>query len=275
MHLILRRKRKRIGMSRLRGFTLIELLVVIAVIILLMAILLPALQRVRRQSKAVECQSTLRQWGLVWSMYTEQNNSRFPFGSTQNLGAPVNFAIDWRMELEDFYSNDRRILFCPMTTKTYEDGANQVKYTITVDSIWGRKSSYAANEWIFDDFSIGKMERPTRWGTPDVPNTYNVPVMGDSCWWHRSFPDPNDQPPTYDGEPPNGTGPVAMRIFCIDRHDGGINILFMDWSVRKVGLKELWALKWHRSYDTSGLWTKAGGVYPEDWPEWMRGLKDY
>jgi hypothetical protein len=52
-------------------------------------------------------------------------------------------------------------------------------------------------------------------------------------------------------------------------------MLFMDWSVRKVGLKELWTLKWHRSYDTAGPWTKAGGVKPEDWPQWMRIFKDY
>jgi len=77
-----------------KGFKLIELLVVIAVIVLLMALLLPALQQVRRQAKAVACQSTLKQWGLVWSMYTDQNNGKFLFGSTQNLTAPVNFAID-------------------------------------------------------------------------------------------------------------------------------------------------------------------------------------
>ncbi len=258
-------------MSKQRGFTLIELLVVIAIITLLMALLLPALQRVRRQAKAVACQSTLKQWGFVWSMYTEQNNSRFPWGATNNLNATINFAIDWRTELEDFYSNDRRILFCPMTTKTRAEGA-QVKYAITVDSIWGRKSSYTANEWILDDFSIGKMVRPTYWGTPNVPNAYKVPVMGDSFRWYGCRPDPNDQPPTYEGESPSGSN---MRAFCIDRHDGGINILFMDWSVRIVGLKELWTLKWHRSYDTAGPWTRAGGVHPEDWPEWMRHFKDY
>jgi len=66
-----------------------------------------------------------------------------------------------------------------------------------------------------------------------------------------------------------------MRNFCIDRRDGAINVLFMNWSIRKVGLKELWTLKWHRSYDTAGCWTKAGGVEPDDWPEWMRNFKDY
>lgn len=54
-----------------------------------------------------------------------------------------------------------------------------------------------------------------------------------------------------------------------------MNGLFLDWSVRKVGLKELWTLKWYKEFDTANEWTRAGGVQPEDWPEWMRGFKDY
>ncbi|MCH7559665.1 MAG: type II secretion system protein, partial [Planctomycetes bacterium] len=65
-------------MRRRNGFTLIELLVVIAIIALLMAILMPSLQRVRKQAKAVACQSNLKQWGLVFRMYTNDNDGYFP-----------------------------------------------------------------------------------------------------------------------------------------------------------------------------------------------------
>ncbi|TKJ34262.1 MAG: hypothetical protein CEE38_18320 [Planctomycetes bacterium B3_Pla] len=262
-------------MSKPKGFTLIELLVVIAVIALLLAILLPTVQRIRRQAKAAMCKVYLGQWGLVWSMYTEQNNSRFPLAVTEDAGALIPF--DWRAESEDFYCDDTRILLCPMTTKTFEEGANQVKYAITVDPVFARKSSYAANIWILDRGvkARAKTVNPREWGTTDVPNAYKVPVMGDSFWWHRGLSEPYDTPPAYDGQGPQGHGLNGMRFYCIDRHDGAINILFMDWSVRKVGLKELWTLKWHRNFDTAGPWTKTGGVQPDDWPEWMRKFRDY
>ena len=67
----------------------------------------------------------------------------------------------------------------------------------------------------------------------------------------------------------------ALNPFCINRHNGHVNGLFLDWSVRKIGLKELWTLKWHSKFDTSNAWTKAGGVQPSDWPHWMRKFKDY
>jgi hypothetical protein len=51
--------------------------------------------------------------------------------------------------------------------------------------------------------------------------------------------------------------------------------LFLDYSARKVGLKELWTLKWHKGFDEAGPWTLAGGAQASDWPEWMKPLKDY
>jgi len=57
-----------------------------------------------------------------------------------------------------------------------------------------------------------------------------------------------------------------MRLFCLDRHNAGINGLFLDMSARKVGLKELWKLKWHKGYDTRNSWTQLLA----DWPLWMK-----
>jgi prepilin-type N-terminal cleavage/methylation domain-containing protein/prepilin-type processing-associated H-X9-DG protein len=65
-------------MMRKRAFTLIELLVVIAIIALLLAILMPALQRVKKQANGVACRSNLKQVGLAFNMYTEENEGKFP-----------------------------------------------------------------------------------------------------------------------------------------------------------------------------------------------------
>jgi len=250
-------------MRKREGFTLIELLVVIAIIALLMAILMPSLQRVRDQAKTIACQSNLKQWGLVWSMYTEENHSKFP----DYMGG------DWMQNLVEYYSNSEKLLYCPMTVnKTIPEGA-PVRFSILTTG-----GNYSLNEWIYDsdDTSDGR-RLEEYWRSTNHKGLNNVPVMGDGA--HRADGQPYevDEPPEFDGQPRTGVGTTGdeMRIFCINRHDGFVNVLFMDWTTRKVGLKELWTLKWNTDYNISGPWTRGGYVQPTDWPEWMRHFKDY
>jgi prepilin-type processing-associated H-X9-DG protein len=112
------------------------------------------------------------------------------------------------------------------------------------------------------------------WRTMNVKRAHDTPLLLD-CWWLIGFPKELDSPPEYEGQGRNRVAENDMRLFCIDRHGGSVNGTFFDGSVREVGLKELWTLKWHREYDTNSWWTLSGGVQSGDWPSWMRNFKDY
>ena len=69
-------------MDKQRGFTLIELLVVIAIIAILMAILMPALNRAREQGKRAACLSNVKQLTLAWILYADDNDGKMASGNT-------------------------------------------------------------------------------------------------------------------------------------------------------------------------------------------------
>jgi prepilin-type processing-associated H-X9-DG protein len=118
------------------------------------------------------------------------------------------------------------------------------------------------------------VDAPWNWRRPDVRSAGLIPFFAD-CGWVDGWPEHIDDPPEWNGEIGTYIG-QAMKQFCMDRHGGGtVNAGFLDWSVRKVGVKELWTLKWHRMFATDSDWTIAGGAVPTDWPEWMRSFKDY
>jgi prepilin-type N-terminal cleavage/methylation domain-containing protein len=264
--------------SNRRAFTLIELLVVIAIIAVLMAILMPALQRIKKQARNVVCHSNLHQWGLIWAMYTQEHNGYFP-----------KEVLSWRALVKNYHKDDdQEITLCPVATKPYTDGA-EAPFGAWEQN-WGDPdlqparrqpyaSSYGINQYVYDaDRVVGGRDLDEIWRTANVKNAAAVPCFGD-CAITGATPNDHDLPPATPKDMSTrwgqGGGPNEIRRFCMDRHDGNLTMLFLDWSTRKVGLKELWTLRFHRIWNTSNAFTRAGGVQPTDWPQWMRLYKDY
>lgn len=117
-----------------RAFTLIELLVVIAIIAILAALLLPALASAKRKAKNTVCLNDMKQWGLSFQVYAQDNSDIVPeegnTGSTINNLAnadawyntvPTSMALQ---SLAKLYAttnqpmpDSKSIFSCPMTPK--------------------------------------------------------------------------------------------------------------------------------------------------------------
>ncbi len=263
------------------GFTLIELLVVIAIIALLMSVLLPTLARVRKQARTVACLTQLRQWGLFFSMYAEEHEGRFNEG----------FRSDnrWVRALGPYHKWDTKLTCCPNATREWQsesglDLGRAGNYQGST-SAWGyyqldgwvrpMKGSYGMNGWCNNPepgLVPHSLPEADFWRGPGVAGAAQIPLLL-GAQRYNGWPLETDEPPAFDGEIWNDD--AQMGRFCLNRHSGFVNCLFLDFSADKIGLKRLWTLKWHRSYDTAGPYTRAGGVTPGDWPHWMANFRDY
>ena len=124
------------GLRRSRGcgFSLVELLVVIAVIVILAALLFPALSKAKERAKAVKCLSNVKQWTYASHTYCDDNDEYFPYeGNTAdpidtdlNIDAWFNTVAPHAAQspLKDLYAmgnipvrRDNSIFVCPSTTK--------------------------------------------------------------------------------------------------------------------------------------------------------------
>ncbi|MCD6394278.1 MAG: hypothetical protein J7M40_12320 [Planctomycetes bacterium] len=249
----------------------------------------------QKKAKEIVCLSNLRQWGSYFGAYLSDNDGRFSEGLVHNWPTSEESADDgeWWVVLKPYYGDQDKLRYCPIATTHSSEGnlpwgaptsawgvfGDQGKEEwgtagipgngYTGNGRWtaGVGGSYGINAWIYDQAPgvIGG-NSAGYWRTVQLAGAQQIPMMGPSEWMGKN-PSDTDDPPQYDGDW-NGTY-QQMRSFCVNRHgDYKSNLLFMDGSVRRIGIKNLWTLKWSRVFDTNNHWATATEA---EWAAWGDG----
>jgi prepilin-type processing-associated H-X9-DG protein len=229
----------------------------------------------------------LRQWSIACFAYNQENKGKMEVGHAAGL---------WNIQLRPYIGLSKEtgtpkddFNFCPVATRPREnlDGTTGPGYGLGPRSAWGLYSSasylegvagsYGMNWWVYEhgrEVDEGHALNKA-WGRFDVKGGSRIPLFFDS-FFHGAYPEATDTPPNAETDEaywdPDSWG---MGWACVNRHNEYINTAFLDGSTRKVGLKELWTLSWHREYTDEWGDIRARMGDPIDWPDWMEGMKDY
>jgi len=266
------------------NFTKKDFIVTFTCVLFLLANIAAVGTNGRKRAKEAVCLSNLQNWANIFKAFINDNDGYFMQGWQAN-------DQDWFAALRPYYGEGKSaqdiradIKCCPEANKSQKESIGDMSGSTFEpwggENTWafiggkvGDYGSYGTNSSIYNHPGTGEDWRQDHWRRPDVAGTDNIPMFLDATFV-TSYGDWHCEPPLYPGaEFRSGANGDGLGVYCIPRHYGAINGLFMDFSARKIGLKQLWLLKWHRNYDL----VQARANEP-DWTigtGWMVPLKDY
>ena len=186
------------------AFTLVELVVVIAIIGILAAVLLPVLARAKEKARLTQCTSNLRQWGLAYELYADDNEDYLP---RRGQGVQALFQIDrptdWFNALPLYFA---QVSFQQMITNNTLPAAHEQSVFIcpTAENPGG---TYFLPYGMNMNLCPWNLATPTRFS--DVAQPSCVVAMADA-------------PGPY-----SATFPSTRPYSVAARHSGQANILFL------------------------------------------------
>jgi len=187
-------------MERKKGFTLVELLVVIAIMAALAAMLLPALSQARERARRTTCMNNLRQFAMAYEMYADDFYEKFPYDKYALYGGDKT--------IYPHYINSNQVFWCPSALNRglpRPDGDIGDSGSLPPS----RNDWYASYAFVFGLTTSNHSSNP-------------VPMISDRGVY-------------YTGTlPSNLTGCSPLT----GNHQG-INVLYLDGSVRWVNLNEI------------------------------------
>ena len=192
-----------------KSFTLIELLVVIAIIAILAAMLLPALSKAREKARAISCVSGMKQIGLAFVMYCQDNNAITPIGYVP--AANTGEQVSWQYKLP-IYIGPQSTFWKVKGTYSVPDGVWHCPSATGYTTNWQYDYTYNAN---FSNYSKAisvenlKAVHENNQG-PSVTLAFTECKPNGSCLYNSNTPSGN----------------------AVDyRHNNGINIVWADGHV--------------------------------------------